>query len=86
MEKVSGMFELNKVMWNKRTDIHIDSEFYDMETFKQGRNSLNAFELEILGDISCKKTLHLQCQFILIRLYHQAHQVTAKLMKDLSFC
>lgn len=63
MEKVNDMFESNKVLWDKRTDIHVDSEFYDMDSFKKGRNSLNSFELDILGNVNGKSILHLQCHF-----------------------
>ncbi len=55
--------ELNKISWNQRTLAHIDSDFYDNESFKQGRNSLNEIELDLLGDISGKSVLHLQCHF-----------------------
>eukprot|EP01034_Spumella_vulgaris_P015246 gene15246-19473_t len=34
-----------------------------MKTFRAGRNSVNAIELELLGDIKGKKVLHLQCHF-----------------------
>ncbi|NAW50711.1 methyltransferase domain-containing protein [Elizabethkingia argentiflava] len=57
------MFKSNKALWDKRTDIHVDSDFYDMESFKKGRNALKSFELEILGDVNAKTILHLQCHF-----------------------
>lgn len=56
-------FETNKQSWNKRTDIHLESDFYDNENFIKGKSSLNAIELDLLGDISGKKILHLQCHF-----------------------
>lgn len=55
--------EINRESWNKRTDIHIDSEFYDNKTFIAGRNSLNSIELDLLGSLEGKKVLHLQCHF-----------------------
>ena len=33
------------------------------EGFKKGKNSLNAYELEEVGDVKGKKLLHLQCHF-----------------------
>ena len=54
---------LNKESWNQRTIAHIDSDFYDNETFIQGRNSLNSIELDLLGNVSGKSVLHLQCHF-----------------------
>jgi len=54
---------INKEAWNKRTEVHIASDFYDNESFIQGRNSLNPIETELLGDIRRKSVLHLQCHF-----------------------
>lgn len=34
-----------------------------MEAFLEGKTSLNAYELEALGDVSDKSLLHLQCHF-----------------------
>jgi SAM-dependent methyltransferase len=53
----------NQQMWNQRTDIHIDSDFYDVPSFLEGRSSLNSIELDLLGDVKGKKVLHLQCHF-----------------------
>jgi SAM-dependent methyltransferase len=54
---------INKTSWNKRTDVHIGSDFYDNKSFIQGRSSLNEIELEFLGDLAGKSVLHLQCHF-----------------------
>lgn len=43
--------------------MHIASDFYNMKAFRAGKNSLNGIELELLGDISGKSVLHLQCHF-----------------------
>jgi len=51
----------NKESWNKRTEVHYDSDFYD--NFKKTGNSLNEIELEFLQDIKGKKVFHLQCHF-----------------------
>lgn len=53
----------NKDSWNKRTLAHVDSEFYDNESFVAGRNSLNPIELPFLKDIAGKRVMHLQCHF-----------------------
>ncbi|MBE8168017.1 MAG: class I SAM-dependent methyltransferase [Shewanella sp.] len=55
--------EVNKNAWNKRTTIHVDSKFYDVESFLQGKCSLNPIELEQVGDVNGKELLHLQCHF-----------------------
>lgn len=53
----------NKELWNKKTEIHINSDFYDMPAFLQGENSLKNIELELLGNVKEKSILHLQCHF-----------------------
>ena len=55
--------ELNKKAWNNKVLTHMDSEFYDMKAFMKGKSSLNSIELELLGDITGKSVLHLQCHF-----------------------
>ena len=55
--------KINKESWNKRTEVHYESEFYDNETFKKTGNSLNEIEMEFLTEIKGKKVLHLQCHF-----------------------
>lgn len=55
--------EINRDAWNQRAALHVDSAFYDMPAFLQGKNSLNDIELSLLGDVSGKKILHLQCHF-----------------------
>jgi len=55
--------EINKKLWNNKTDFHINSEFYDNASFIKGRNSLKSIELELLGNIKGKSILHLQCHF-----------------------
>lgn len=54
---------INKATWNKKTDVHIASDFYAMEAFKAGKSSLKEIELALLGDINGKSVLHLQCHF-----------------------
>ena len=63
MNKEDNYLEINRQSWNNRTDTHLKSEFYDLKNFKKGRTSLNSIELELLGDLSGKSILHLQCNF-----------------------
>ena len=56
-------YQANRDLWNCRVDAHIDSEFYDHQSFLEGRNSLNAPELELLGNVEGLRVLHLQCHF-----------------------
>ena len=55
--------KVNREAWNKRTSIHIQSAFYDMDAFKAGQTSLKDIELPLIGDVKGKKILHLQCHF-----------------------
>ncbi len=53
----------NKLAWNERAKIHINSVFYNQAKFLQGENSMKEIELSLLGDVKGKKILHLQCHF-----------------------
>ncbi|HEY41166.1 MAG TPA: class I SAM-dependent methyltransferase [Dehalococcoidia bacterium] len=53
----------NLDMWNDWAPLHAESEFYDVEGFKNGRNTLDSIELEEVGDVTGKSLLHLQCHF-----------------------
>lgn len=55
--------EINKKLWNDRTEVHVGSEFYNMEGFLKGQTSLKKPELDLLGDLKGKSVLHLQCHF-----------------------
>lgn len=58
-----GFFEANRRLWNARTSVHAESEFYRVEQFKKGNTSLNSIELNGVGDVQGKALLHLQCHF-----------------------
>jgi hypothetical protein len=55
--------EINKQSWNNRTEFHVNSEFYNMDSFFKRVTSLNEIELDLLGDVRGKSILHLQCHF-----------------------
>jgi len=55
--------DVNKRLWNERTRVHLNSEFYNVEAFLKGKSSLNDIELALLGNVSGKSILHLQCHF-----------------------
>lgn len=55
--------ETNRRLWDARVDPHLESDFYDLEKFRQGKNSLNDIDLELLGDVRGLNALHLQCHF-----------------------
>ncbi len=53
----------NRDMWDLWTELHRDSDFYDLDGFRNGRNTVEAVDLEELGDVSGRTLLHLQCHF-----------------------
>ena len=54
---------VNRASWNRRTDVHWTSEFYDVQGFLEGTSSLKEIERDLLGDVNGKDLLHLQCHF-----------------------
>ena len=56
-------FEMNRMAWDKRTQVHLKSDFYDLDGFLRGNSSLREIELSEIGDIQGKRLLHLQCHF-----------------------
>lgn len=63
MKTEQNYIEINRQSWNNRIASHLTSEFYNLEGFLKGKSSLNAIELNLLGDIKGKTILHLQCHF-----------------------
>ena len=60
---MEDFIKINQILWNKKTLVHLDSEFYDNDGFLKGKSSLNEIEVGLLGNIKGKKILHLQCHF-----------------------
>ena len=54
---------MNQDYWNVLTEVHSKSDFYRVEEFRDGRNTLRHVELGLLGDLKGKSVLHLQCHF-----------------------
>lgn len=64
MSNTQQYFEANRELWNKRTPVHVNSEFYDLEGFKAGKNVLAEIEMaELAHEVKGKSLLHLQCHF-----------------------
>jgi len=60
---MENYLEINKKSWNAKVEPHLKSDFYFVDEFLKGRNSLNSIELDLLGDVKGKSILHLQCHF-----------------------
>lgn len=84
MEESLNYIKLNKATWNDKVDVHMASEFYDVAGFVNGKSTLNDIELALLGDVSGKKILHLQCHFgqDTISLARMGAQVTGVDLSD----
>ncbi len=54
---------INKEHWNQKVDVHVKSRFYDQEGFLAGKNTNDKIIMDLIGDVSGKKILHLQCHF-----------------------
>ncbi|MBN34719.1 MAG: SAM-dependent methyltransferase [Rhodospirillaceae bacterium] len=55
--------DINKRWWNEVTPVHTTSEFYDVDGFIKGRNTLGSVERDAVGPVDDKKFLHMQCHF-----------------------
>ena len=83
---IKKLFDINWKTWNKKVAIHAKSDFYNVSEFKNGKSSLNKYEVSALGDVSNKSLLHLQCHFgqDSISLDRMGAQVTAVDFSDIS--
>lgn len=63
MDAADQYLDLNREAWNRKTDVHVRSDFYDVQGFLAGQSTLNGIELALLGDVNGKSVLHLQCHF-----------------------
>jgi SAM-dependent methyltransferase len=55
--------ELNRAWWDERVPLHVASDFYDVEGFKAGGDTLLGFADDELGDVRGRSLVHLQCHF-----------------------
>lgn len=76
--------KINKESWNQRTTLHLHSDFYDIPGFRKGQSSLDNITFDLIGDITNKKLLHLQCHFGLdtLSLARLGAQVTGMDLSD----
>lgn len=60
---IREQFEANRRLWDKRTGIHLKSDFYHTDRILGGESSLTEIEELYLPSIEGKRLLHLQCHF-----------------------
>ncbi len=53
--------KLNRAWWDERVPIHAEGDFYDLDGFVAGHETLQSFEAEALGDVTGLDLVHLQC-------------------------
>lgn len=63
MDERRKLMEVNRARWNELVPIHRDSSFYDLDSFRAGRNTVDDVSMGLLGDVAGKRLLHLQCHF-----------------------
>lgn len=63
MNDEQNYIEANRALWDAKTKHHFGSDFYRTDEFIKGKSTLNDIELSLLGDVSGKAILHLQCHF-----------------------
>jgi SAM-dependent methyltransferase len=59
----AASFAANEELWNAWTAVHAAGDFYDLEGFKAGGIRIRPYEIDLLGDVTGKSLLHLQCHF-----------------------
>jgi SAM-dependent methyltransferase len=61
--KDADLISANRDLWDGWAELHFAGKGYDVESFKAGRETLDAIELEGVGEVQGKSLLHLQCHF-----------------------
>ena len=54
---------LNLEFWDSVVSTHMQSDYYDLDGFLKGKSALDTVEVGVVGDVSGKELLHLQCHF-----------------------
>jgi SAM-dependent methyltransferase len=60
---VEASFAANRSLWDAWTAVHAAGDFYDLAGFREGGVRLRPYEIEMVGDVTGKSLLHLQCHF-----------------------
>ncbi|MDF1594583.1 MAG: class I SAM-dependent methyltransferase [Acidimicrobiia bacterium] len=60
---MSNFVSVNRRHWDAVTPGHVASDFYDVESFKAGRDTIDDVESGLVGGVVGMNLLHLQCHF-----------------------
>jgi SAM-dependent methyltransferase len=63
MDSNEDYLSVNRQHWDSTVAAHLKSDFYNVKGFLSGTCCLNSIELDLLGDVSSLRILHLQCHF-----------------------
>lgn len=63
MDEQRAQMRINLAHWDELVPTHRDSAFYDVDAFLAGRNSVDDVAMALLGEVSGRRLLHLQCHF-----------------------
>ncbi|MEM9556336.1 MAG: class I SAM-dependent methyltransferase [Acidobacteriota bacterium] len=59
-----ALLEANRALWDRWTEVHERSSFYDVDAFSAGADSLCPVEIDEIGSqVAGRSLLHLQCHF-----------------------
>jgi SAM-dependent methyltransferase len=53
----------NRSKWDDRTEVHLRSQFYDVEGWLRDERGPQEWEIEAIGDVAGLRLVHLQCHF-----------------------
>jgi 2-polyprenyl-3-methyl-5-hydroxy-6-metoxy-1,4-benzoquinol methylase len=53
----------NQRLWDELAPLHAASEYYDVDSFLEGKDTLTEVEVAEVGDVRGKRLLHLMCHF-----------------------
>ena len=53
----------NQRDWDALVPYHVRSKFYGVDSFLQGRSTLDSIEIQEVGPVRGRQLLHLQCHF-----------------------
>ena len=60
---MTSWLEANRANWDDRVAIHVDSAFYGVDAWLESGEGPDATEAALLGDVTGRRLVHLQCHF-----------------------
>ncbi len=56
-----GGLAANLAWWQEAAPLHADSEFYDLDAVRSGRDAMRPYEVAEIGEVDRRDLVHLQC-------------------------